>query len=101
MYVWSSLIIIIAEYVLVVTGMVANPARGELNRKKKNPCPCSRLRIWPREKTESAVPSRVSPLMLSTQAESGAYSRDSSRFLRDGVNRHMIYLVEPISSTAI
>ena len=45
------------------------------------PCPRSRLRIWSRE-TGSAVPSRVSLLILHTQAESGAYSRDSSRFPR-------------------
>ena len=45
------------------------------------PCPCSRLRVWSRE-TSSAVLSRDSLLILHTQAESGAYSRDSSRFLR-------------------
>ena len=43
-------------------GKVANPARGQLNREKKNPCPRSRLRIWPRE-TGSAVPPRVSLLI--------------------------------------
>ena len=41
----------------------------------------SRLSIWSR-KTSSAVPSHVSPLFLHTQAESGAYSRDSFRFPR-------------------
>ena len=43
----------------------------------------SRLRIWSRE-TGSAVPSRVSLLILHTQAEfeSGVYSRDSSQFPR-------------------
>ena len=41
----------------------------------------SRLRIWSRE-TGSADPSRVSLLILHTQAESGSYSRDSSRFQR-------------------
>ena len=45
------------------------------------PCPRSRLRIWSRE-TGSAVPSRVSLLIIHTQAESGAYSRDYSRFPR-------------------
>ena len=45
------------------------------------PCTRSRLRFWPRE-TGSAVPSRISPLILHTWAGSGAYSRDSSRFLR-------------------
>ena len=61
-------------------GMVANTARGQLNREKcVFPCLRSRLRVWPRE-TGSAVPSRVSLLILHTQGESGAYSRDSSRF---------------------
>ena len=45
------------------------------------PCPRTRLRIWSREKG-LAVPSRVKLLILHTQAESGAYSRDSSRFSR-------------------
>ena len=63
-------------------GKVANPARGQLNREKFIfPCPRSRLRIWSRE-TGSAVPSRVSLLILHTQAESGAYSRGSSRVPR-------------------
>ena len=46
-------------------GKVANPARGQLNRKNENfpfPCPRSRLRIWSRE-PGSAVPSRVSLLI--------------------------------------
>ena len=42
------------------------------------PCPRACLRIWSRE-TASAVPSRVSLLILHTQAESGAYLRNSSR----------------------
>ena len=37
--------------------------------------------IWSRE-TGSVVPSRASPLILHTRAESGAYSRDYSRFPR-------------------
>ena len=49
------------------------------------PCPRSRLIIWSRE-TGPAVPSRVSSQIVHTQvrsqAESGAYSRDSSRFPR-------------------
>ena len=62
--------------------MVANPARSQLNRAKSVfPCPRLRLGIWSRE-TGSAVPSRVSLLTLHSQAESGAYSRDSSRFPR-------------------
>ena len=43
--------------------------------KRNSPCPRSRLRIWSRE-LGSAVPSRASPLILHTQAESGAYLRD-------------------------
>ena len=44
-------------------------------------CPHSRLIIWSRE-TGSAVSSRVSLLILHTQAEFDAYPRDSSRFPR-------------------
>ena len=56
---------------------VANPARGQLNRDFF--CPRSCLRIWSRE-TGSAFLSRVSLLILHTQAEFGAYSRDFCRF---------------------
>ena len=45
------------------------------------PCPRAYLRIWSRE-TGSGVPSRVSLFILQTQAESGAYLRDSSRVPR-------------------
>ena len=69
-------------------GKVANPARGQLNRENEFPCPRTCLRIWCRD-TGSAVPSRVSLLIFDTQAESGAYSRDSSRFPR---RRPYIYL---------
>ena len=58
-------------------GKFANPVHGQLNREKK-PCSRSRLRIWFRE-TDLAVPSRVTLLILHTQAESDAYSRDCSR----------------------
>ena len=58
-------------------GRVANLVRDQLKR-EHFPCPRSRLKIWSRE-TGSAVPSRVSLLILHTQAESGVYSRDSSR----------------------
>ena len=75
-------------------GKVANPARGQLNMENENspvPVRSTCLRIWSRE-TSSVVPSRVSSLILHTQAESGAYSRDSSRFPRRGpfiyLNRH-------------
>ena len=43
--------------------------------------PYSRLKIWFRE-TGSGVPSCASLLILHTHGESGAYSRDSSRFSR-------------------
>ena len=56
------------------------------------PCPRSRLIIWSRE-TGSAVPSRVSLLIsIHTQAESGAYLRDSSRVPR---RRPFTYLKPP------
>ena len=46
------------------------------------PCPRARLIIWSRE-ASSAVPSRVSLLIsIVSQAESGAYLRDSSRVPR-------------------
>ena len=57
-------------------GELANPVYGQLNRETFS-CSRSRLRIWFRE-TDLAVPSRVSLLILHTQAESGAYSRDWS-----------------------
>ena len=43
-------------------GKVANPDRGQLNRKEKKSCSRSCLGIWSRE-TSSAVPSRVSLLI--------------------------------------
>ena len=53
-------------------GKVANPARGQLNRKNDIfLCPRSRLRMWSRE-MGLAGPSRASPLILQTQSESGA-----------------------------
>ena len=50
---------------------VANPVHDQLNR-EKFPCPRSRRKIWFRE-TGLTVPSRVSLLILYTNAESGAY----------------------------
>ena len=47
------------------------------------PSPSSRLRNWSRE-TGSAVLFRVSPLIIHTQAVSGTYSLDSSRFPQRG-----------------
>ena len=63
-------------------GVVANPARGQLNKENiMFPCPRSRRRMWSLE-TGSAIPSRVSLLILHTPAESGVCSWDSSRFPR-------------------
>ena len=45
------------------------------------PCPRTCQKKWSRE-TGSAISCRVSLLILYTQAGSGAYSRDSSRFPR-------------------
>ena len=76
-------------------GKVATPARGQLNRIylffPLSPfAPESSSRG-----TGSAVLSRVSLHILHTQAESGAYSRDSSRFplrrlFMSTVNRHRV-----------
>ena len=73
-------------------GMVASPGRGRLNRGTYYfSCLRSRLRIWSRE-TGLAVPLRVSPLILRSRADPGAYLlRSFSRFPR---RRHspFIYL---------
>ena len=61
--------------------MVVNPAGGQQTGKIIFPCSRLHLRVRSRE-TRSAVPSRVSLRILHTHAESGAYSRDSSRFPR-------------------
>ena len=49
--------------------MVANPARGQVNREMLISSSCSRLRIWSRE-MGSAGPSRVSRLILHTTKDS-------------------------------
>ena len=67
---------------------VDNPARGQLNRENDYAFPRTCLTTWSHE-PGSAVPSRVSLFILHTQTESGAYSRDSSLFLR---RRPFIYL---------
>ena len=56
--------------------MVANPTRGQQHRENKFffPGPRSGLRISSRE-MGSVVPSRVSSIIVHTQAESGASSR--------------------------
>ena len=65
-------------------GKVANPARGQLNRKNNISCPRSRLRIWSRETGSAINPVPRQPAHLHTQAESGAYLRDPPES-RDGV----------------
>ena len=65
-------------------GKVANPARGQLNR--ENNIPLSAFvpeNLVSRDSFGSPVPRE--PAHLHTQAESGAYLRDSSRF-RGGVH---------------
>ena len=60
------------------------------------PCPRSRLKVWSRE-LSSAILSRVSLLILHTQAEPGVYLRDSippSRF-------PLRFLLEPSGSIGI
>ena len=71
------------------------------------PRPRSRLRIWSRE-TGSAVPSRVSPLILHAQAESGAYSRAPlfPPAFRHGVvstpeKRHRVSLSQKLRSNGV
>ena len=75
MHLWSSHT---AEYKSL--RKVANHVYDQLIR-ETFPCPRSRLRIWFRE-TGLTVPSLVSLLILYTNAESGAYSRYSSRIPR-------------------
>ena len=57
-----------------INRFVAKPFCVQLNRGRNILCPRSRLRVWSLEKGP-AVPSRVSLLILHTQADSGAYSR--------------------------
>ena len=77
MHIWSALS---AEYGLTRYGSHFCSWSAERG-KYFFPCPRSRLRVWSRE-TGSVVPSRVSPFILHTPAESDAYSRDPSSFPR-------------------
>ena len=92
-------------------GKVANPARGQLNRENGiSMSPFALESFWCRE-TGSAVPSRVSLFILHSQAESVAYSRDSSRFPRwrqfIHLNRHtpsgqsQVYQVTQMSTDGV
>ena len=59
-------------------GKVANPARGKLNRENNVPLsPCVPENLVSRDEFSRPVPRQ--PAHLHTQAESGAYLRDSSR----------------------
>ena len=62
-------------------GKVANPARGQLNRENNIPLsPCVPANLVSRDGFSRPVPRQ--PAHLHTQAESGAYLRDSSRVPR-------------------
>ena len=62
-------------------GKVANPARGQLNRENNIPqSPCVPENLVSRDGFSRPVPRQ--PAHLHTQAESGAYLRDSSRVPR-------------------
>ena len=62
-------------------GKVANPARGQLNREISIPLsPCVPENLVSRDGFSRPVPRQ--PAHLHTQAESGAYLRDSSRVPR-------------------
>ena len=62
-------------------GQAANPARGQLNRENNIPLsPCVPENLVSRDGFSRPVPRQ--PAHLHTQAESGAYLRDSSRVPR-------------------
>ena len=62
--------------VVASTGYGCQSCLWSAEQGKRN-FPCPRLTVWSRE-LGSAVPSRVSPLVLHTQAESCFYLRDST-----------------------
>ena len=68
-------------------GKVDNPARGQQNR--ENPVRVRARELVSRDEFGSPVPRQ--PAHLHTQAESGAYSRDSSRVPR----RHPFIYLDP------
>ena len=94
--------------VITFSRLIFNPANSQLNRVNMN-ChyPLPRLRSWSHE-TGSAVPSRVSPLILHAQAESGAYSQASlfPPAFRHGVvstpeKRHRVRLSQKLRSNGV
>ena len=78
-------------------GKVANPARGQLNRENDIPLsPCVPENLVSRDGFSRPVPRQ--PAHPHTQAESGAYLRDSSRvprrrpFMKPPYIRHRVSL---------
>ena len=64
-------------------GKVANPARGQLNKENNIPLsPCVPENLVSRDGFSRPVPRQPAHSYLHTQAESGAYLRDSSRVPR-------------------
>ena len=78
-------------------GKVANPARGQLNRENNIPLsPCVPENLVSRDRFSRPVPRQ--PAHLHTQAESGAYLRDSSRVPR---RRPFIYFQPPYAIESV
>ena len=96
MYGWSSHI---AAYGSTRQGCQSCSWSAEQGKLCFFPCPRSRLRIWSRE-TGSAVPSRVSPLILHTQAESDwlVLNRGIPPVFRDGVH---VYRLPPSGQSRV
>ena len=78
-------------------GKVANPARGQLNRKNNIPLsPCVPENLVSRDGFSRPVPRQSAH--LHTQAESGAYLRDSSRVPRRRPFMKPPYAIGSVSS---
>ena len=78
-------------------GKVANPARGQLNRENNIPLsPCMPENLVSRDGFSRPVPRQ--PAHLHTQAESGAYLRDSSRVPRRRPFMKPPYAIGPVPS---
>ena len=78
-------------------GKVANPARGQLNRESNIPLsPCVPENLVSRDGFSRPVPRH--PAHLNTQAESGAYLRDSSRVPRRRPFMKPPYAIESVPS---
>ena len=77
-------------------GKVANPARGQLNRKNIPLSPCVPENLVSRDGFSRPVPRQ--PAHLHTQAEYGAYLRDSSRVPRRRPFMKPPYAIESVPS---